>query len=820
MGCSFIRVTLLFPVKLHQRSSMKYQLRQPVQRPKSSRLSLGSLVWLAVGTTALFCCTPVLAQATAQHAASAQKPPAAQDDLAKRIAEASAARDSHNADEVAIANERLIAVALRDLAYLRLIEAAYPQALELYKTSLDFEDSPATTVDLAMAEAQAGQFDEAIKTARKAQSAGYDDKRIDRILGSSLVQKEQFSEAVAPFTRVAKADPSIENLYALANCLLQTGKPEDKVRAQAVFEEMQQRAGDSGSLHVLFGRAYRDAQDMPAAVRELQRAIALDPHTPHAHYFLGLAELSLNEWKPTPEAEAEIRKEVEYFPHDYLANYMLGFLLSSERQYDQAKPYLMAASQIDPAAPEPFLFLGLNAYAQDDMKLAEQMLRKAVVLTGSDESRSNYQIRRAYVDLGRILTNSGRQDQAEVFLAKARELQNKTMEQSQQSIATIALAGGAGAAAAVMPLNREQENAAAPILEDHADPFAHIDPETLAHSKLTPAQRAEADTRESRLRTALALGYNDLATSEAKRGELPRALSYYQQAERWDSSFPGLEQNLGHCAFLAGDYSEAVRALSLAVKEQPDAAPLRAMLGISYFSTNQYADAARTFAPLGDKGMRDGEAGYAWAASLAHTGDAKKASEVLNAYDSEPRPVDVTLLIGQLWTSIGDYARAISTFQRVLQSNPNLPKAHFYSGLAYIHWEHWPEAEKEFQSELKLAPGDSDAEYHLGFAYLQQSRTDEAVALFRQVVASDPGYANAQYQLGKILLDRGQVADAVGYLEAAARLSPQSDYMHYQLQAAYRKEDRVAEADRELEIYKQLKARSRERAAEAIKSNP
>jgi tetratricopeptide (TPR) repeat protein len=799
---------------------MKCIPRQPVQSSKSSRPFVHSAVWLAVTTFGISSHVSAAAQAPTHHASSTQRPAPAQDELSKRLAEASAARETHNTDEIAVANERLIATALRDLAYLRVIEAAYPQAIELYRTSLDFEDSPATTVDLAMAEAQAGQFDEAIKAVRMAQSTGYSDLRIDRILGSSLVQKEQFSEAVAPFTRVAKADPSIENLYALANCLLQTGKPEDKVRAQAVFEEMKQSAGDSGSLHVLFGRAYRDAQDMPTALREFQRAIAIDPRTPHANYFLGLAELSLNEWKPTPEAEAAIRKEAEYFPHDYLANYMLGFLLSGERQYDEAKPYLMAAAQIDPTAPEPFLFLGLNAYAQGDMKLAEQMLRKAVELTGSDESRSNYQIRRAYVDLGRILTNSGRNDEAEVFLTKARELQNKTMEQSQQSIATIALAGGAGAAAAVMPLNREQENAVAPVIEDHADPFARIDPETLAHSKLTPAQRIEADARETRLRTALALGYNDLATAEARRSELTRALSYYQEAERWDSSFPGLEENLGHCAFLAGNYTEAVRALSLAVEQQPKNDPLRAMLGISYFSANQYAEAARSFAPLGARGMRDGEAGYAWAASLVHIGDMKQASEVLTAYDSEPRSNDALLLIGQLWTEIGDYPRAISTFERALRSNPALPKAHFDSGLTYIHWEHWPEAAREFQAELNLSPGDPDAEYHLGFTYLQQARTDDAVALFRQVVASDPSYANAQYQLGKVLLDRGQVADAVGYLEAAARLSPQSDYMHYQLQAAYRKEDRIAEADRELELYKQLKARSRERATEAIKSNP
>ena len=103
---------------------------------------------------------------------------------------------------------------------------------------------------------------------------------------------------------------------------------------------------------------------------------------------------------------------------------------------------------------------------------------------------------------------------------------------------------------------------------------------------------------------------------------------------------------------------------------------------------------------------------------------------------------------------------------------------------------------------------------------LQQARVDEAVAQFQQVIAAHPDHANAQYQLGKILLDRGKTQEAVTHLEVAARLQPQTDYLHYQLQAAYRKENRIADADRELDIYKQIKAASRDRAADAVKPNP
>jgi hypothetical protein len=44
--------------------------------------------------------------------------------------------------------------------------------------------------------------------------------------------------------------------------------------------------------------------------------------------------------------------------------------------------------------------------------------------------------------------------------------------------------------------------------------------------------------------------------------------------------------------------------------------------------------------------------------------------------------------------------------------------------------------------------------------------------------------------------------------------------MHYQLQAVYRKLGRSADADRELEIYKGLKAKARERMADKLKQNP
>ena len=714
---------------------------------------------------------------------------------------------------MAIANQSVIALALREMAQLRLLESAHPQAVELYRKSLEFEDTPDTHADLALANLEASQLDDSIKQAEEALAADPKDARAYAILGRALMRKREYAKAADALAHAAERNPDIENLYSLGISLLATKDPKDKEKAIAVFQNMIAMAGDSGSLHVLFGRAYRDAEDLPSAVQEFKGAIALDPRTPHAHYFLGLAYLSLNEWKPTPEAKAELQKELQYYPRDFLANYMVGFLAASERQYELSDKYLKIAAGINPSWPEPFLYLGLNAYAQGDMKRAEEMLRKAVVLTGTDEARSNYQIRRAYVDLGRILATSGRKDEAEVFLAKARDLQNKTMQQTQQSVSEMAMAGGAGSAAAIVPLTKQTEDEAAPPLPANPDPFAHVDAAVLARANLTPQQQAAGEAQEKTLRSVLGLSFNDLATSEAMRGSYASALSHYQEAEQWDPSTAGLAKNLGMCAFKAANYSEAVRGLSQALAAVPDSSATRAMLGMSYFALDKYADAAKTFAPLGERGMQDPAVGYAWAASLARTADLKQASEVLGRFEQGDLPGDTLLLVGQLWTEIGDYDRALATLRRAMQSDPSLPKAHYYAGLANLRAERWPEAAEEFKAELALVANDPDAKYNLGFVYLQQSRTDDALLLFQEVIAARPDYANAHYELGKVLLDRGNVEGAILELETAARLSPQTDYVHYQLQAAYRKDARTADADRELEVYKELKAKARANAA-------
>ncbi|HKF49951.1 MAG TPA: tetratricopeptide repeat protein [Terracidiphilus sp.] len=764
---------------------------------------------LALAALSLLTC-PASAQSTRRPDANEtalQESHAGGGELESRAIAAQNARSSGDPSGVIAANRLVVAAAMRELGDLKLVQSDYAGSVKLYSDSLEYEDVAATYVSLGFAELQAGQFDQAIEHGKQAHAADPNDLRADRLLATALDQKGAYAEAVEPFTRIAKAQPTVDNLYPLAECLLQTRKPADRQQAVRVFEQMKQIAGDSGSLHVLMGRAYRDGGDINAAMAEFRRAIEIDPRTPHAHYFLGLAQLFANDWKPTPAIEEEIRKEAQIYPDDYLANYMLGVTTAGERKYDESDKYLEAAARIDPQSPDPYLYLGMNAYAEEKMDRAEAMMRKAIETTGSDEARTNYQIRRAYVDMARILGQSGRMEESKIYAAKARELENKIMVATQVEVSRMVSEHGGQSEAAVVPLSKEQESQSAQAVQDKD-----------RHRSLTSGELSAVQAREKAVRSIVALAFNDMATAEAIQKRFNEALGDYLQAQHWDSTLGGLQKNLGLCAFRLKNYEQASSALSEAVAQGENSDGVHAMLGLSYFALGKYQEAVHAFEPLGERGMKDAEVGYAWAASLAHAGDLKNAGKILSAFESEPLPNDALLLAGQLWTEIGDFTRANAVLDRALAADPALPKAHFYKGLVYIRSEKWPEAAREFEAELSLNPGDTEAMYHLGFVDQQQSRTDDALALYLKVIATNPQYANAQYEAGKIYFDRGQYPVAAQHLESAAKLTPDKDYIHYQLQSVYRKLGRTADADRELEVYKEMKAQSRQRIADKLKS--
>jgi tetratricopeptide (TPR) repeat protein len=734
-----------------------------------------------------------------------QQPASPIQELQKRIEAQRSVAMSGDLSAVETSSRQVLALALQQMAALRSAEHAWRQAAELYRQSLALEEDPATRLALATAALYAGDIDQALAELDRLLVADPRNAQAWYLKGKVLTARQDYRGASQAFTSSLEIKRDVNVQFALGRALLNL---KEKEKAAAIFQGMLDAYGDRAIWHVVFGGAYRETAYTEDAIREFRRAIALDPNAPHVHAFLGLTLMEQNYGGATPEIEHEFAEELHRYPDDYFGNYSMGVVQMQLGQMAESNRHLQIASKVQPASPDPWLILGLNAFKSNDYATAKQYLLKSVELTGQEQERNNFQIRRGYIALGRILISEGKKDEAEQYFTKAKALGAKSMELSSDVIRSAMNESGQisspGVVPSVAPLRDSNHEISQSTTVDPTDALTRPD------VQLSPAELNELQVREKELSVVLSSTYNDWGTAKARQGDYASALSHFHEAEKWCDSTPGLMRNMGLAALRLGNNEEAIRAFRMAAENDPSDTSARSMLAISLFSTQQFAEAARAFAAIGDAVYRDPRMAYAWAFSLARINDPQKTVEVLNKLTSQPLPKEMWMTSGDVYSQVGDYEDALRSFRKAIELDPNMDRAHHFAGVALIRLGRPSEAIPELQAELKLSPNDPDTQYNLAYALLETSQKDQAMAILRALVAAHPDHAQAQYQLGKELLASGNAEEAVQHLEAAARLDPQDDYIHYQLQAAYRKAGRTADADKELAVYREIKDRKRE----------
>jgi tetratricopeptide (TPR) repeat protein len=751
--------------------------------------------------------TPTKRPQTQQQAAEPPAQISPYQELQKRLEAQHEAIQSGNPAVVEATSRAVVSFALRGMAQIRNLEAAWPQAVELYRQSLGLEDDTATRLALASVCISADRYDEGLVEVNKVLAGEPKNPDAWDIKGKILMAKEDYKGTVDAISRslVLNRNPNAQLLLALAYLNLK-----DKPKAQTVFQEMLKDYGDRAIWHVIFGGAYRETGFQFEAVDEFREALAMDPNVPHVHYFLGLTLMEINNNGTTPEILHEYREEVKQFPDDFFGNYGLGGLESRDGDTEESNKHLLAASKAQPNNPDPYMYLGLNAFKERDNATAEMYLRKAITLTGDDVSRNDYSIRRGYIALARILSSQGKKEEAQTYFDKAKALSDLQHQANEKAFATYLTSNQDSSPGVLItkPPPRPKISAAETSQVDFTADIGRVQ---LERTRLTPEQLEEAEQRVKALRAILGTSYNDWGTSEARRGQYGMALSHFHDAEKWDDSAPGLMRNIGLAALKLGDNDEAARAFRVAVSKDPNDTQARAMLAISLYSSRKFAAAAKAFGEVGDSVYRDPRLTYAWAYSLAKANDPKKTIEVLGKLTAQPLPKEMWMTAGDVYTQVDDYEDALRCFGKAIELDPTTERAHHFAGVALIRLGRPSEAIPELEAELKLSPNDPDTQYNLAYALLETSQKDQAMAILQKLTTEHPNHAQAQYQLGKELLNSGDKNGAVAHLEAAARLEPNVDYIAYQLQAAYRKAGRTSDADKEMQVYREIKDNQREK---------
>ncbi len=160
------------------------------------------------------------------------------------------------------------------------------------------------------------------------------------------------SEALARETLTLKPDDPAKhgNEYDLALAYKESG---DYTRAREHVQKLLAQQ-DTADLHRLLGELDEKTGDPLAAVHEDERAVRLDPS--EQNYFAWGSELLLH--RAVWQAAQVFRLGTEAHPHSARMLTALGTALFAAARYSEAATSLCAASDLNPADPDPYSFMG------------------------------------------------------------------------------------------------------------------------------------------------------------------------------------------------------------------------------------------------------------------------------------------------------------------------------------------------------------------------------------------------------------------------------------------------------------------------------
>lgn len=373
------------------------------------------------------------------------------------------------------------------------------------------------------------------------------------LLGNLYASESRPDLAADTLIRSFDLAPDLDTGLALITSDLDRKRPQD---ADRIAQQLLDRAGENPSLHLMIASARHAGDDLPGTIAELTRAVALNPRFAPVHTALGNAFWELNEYQYNADSLREFTAAQRLDPAGYLANFDLGAILSQYQRYPEAAPFLEHAAAADPDSPDPWLQLGMNAYAQNLPSPALSALTKSVTLTGADQARNSYQIRRVYAVLSRLHAEAGRTLEAQEASTRADQVHALMLAGDIAS----PLSQSTGLVVNNAPTKSSPTTPRSPTFAAGANPAA---------STSTAPPTAPQQQLEQQLQTIIATSLNDAGTALARSRDYAAALPLFRQAAAADPTLSAATRNLGLAAFHTGSYDEAIAALTRTLEHNP-----------------------------------------------------------------------------------------------------------------------------------------------------------------------------------------------------------------------------------------------------------
>ena len=585
--------------------------------------------------------------------------------------------------------------------------------------------------------------------------------------------------------------------------------------------------------------------DNAKAIRDIQRALVIQPDWKEGWWNLGTLQYEANDYTDAAQA---FQKVVVYAPRLGTAWALLGLCGFELKQYAESLSHLERAQTLglgDDAetARVASYHLALLLIRSGDFERGAELLHSTF---GDGKPSSQVQFAEGLALLRVPLLPDEVDPSKDALVRSAGDLVSTGPDSLQRfpafftdhpSTPYVHYAYGIrlkGVARWSEALTQQREEAR--ISPESALPWIEISElETrLGHG-------AEAESAAQRAKTLDADQHN--AHGDAAFRD-PRMMTLYgspgdasDHAEGTNADAEGWKRAMRN--YSASRYSDAVAELKPWLNANPADGTSWAVLGLSEFALKDYDNAQihlERGEQLGLSGSADAvrQAKYTLGILLIRSGTFDHASEVLSSaagagsLEQEVRfglglallhirklPENVEPDQHELVVHAGDvalllfasrYDEADPKFEALLKQYPAVPFLHYAYGTALLAVSRYQEAKTQMHAEIAISPNNALPYVRLASIALRQQQPGDAIEPAENAIRLAPDSAEAHYLLGRAALEMGDTVRSVRELEIGCRLAPSSPEAHFNLAKAYAKAGQPQKAVQERARFMELNA--------------
>jgi tetratricopeptide (TPR) repeat protein len=600
---------------------------------------------------------------------------------------------------------------------------------------------------------------------------------------AASLPKPDWDSAVADLRKVMAANPARAEVHNMLGLLLgRKGAASSEVAAE--FREAIRLRPDFAEAQNNLGLVLTQANEDEAAITAFREAIRIRPNYAEAHANLGATLI------PTDGEQAirELEKAVALEPASVKAQFNLATAYGASPKYGSEKEIALLRQVIAMAPAFPRARLALGKALLQDGKVPE------AVTELQEAARLDPQSGEAHYQLGLAMARAGRKDEGTAELQKGREL--SSADDRNQNV-NLDIAEGRAA------LEKDD-------LDQAATKFRHaikLQPESSdANRYLGVVLEKQGDKQgaSDAYEKAVDLNPGDVAARQSlqKLLEPVSADDPVRVAE-----FEGYIRD--------GRFKEVQPLAAAYVEQRPQSSWGWYTLGYSLFAQQKVGESIQALAKSLQLDVKNAEAHKILGRDLMIVGRFDAAQvEFEQGIRYEPASAEMHYNLGKLFSMQDNWSSARKEFEEALRLDASYVEALDALGLAQEALGENAEAIASYQKAIALNQARhgrfASAHVNLSAYYNRTGDAAKGLEFANQALALDPNSDRAWYQKAKADESQGRLADAIDSLNRAIAINTRASSYYYVLSSLYRRLGKVKESQQALEVFTRLDRESNE----------